>query len=128
MHRFLHSVMTPLIVLAAASAAKALDVPASPLLRSQSGLTYRAWLPADFAKRRGDVTLVVFSHGFGGCAQKSNTLTQALAHAGYAVLAPNHRDEGCERYLGNMTAAFRAGGLRPEQPFTQPEKWNHTTE
>jgi predicted dienelactone hydrolase len=128
MHRFLHTFVTPLIVLAASNAAKGLNVPNSPLLRTDAGLTYRVWLPADFAQRRGDVPLIIFSHGFGGCAQQSHTLTKSLADAGYAVFAPNHHDEGCDRYQGNMAAAFGAGGLHPEQPFTQPEKWDQTTE
>jgi predicted dienelactone hydrolase len=72
--------------------------------------------------------LILFSHGFGGCAQQSFTLTQALADAGYAVLAPNHRDEGCERYFGELAKALAAGALQPDKPFTQPAAWNETTE
>lgn len=128
MHKVLHAAIAPLIVLAASGAARALDVSDAPLLKTDKGLTYRAWLPPDFATHHGDVPLILFSHGFGGCAQQSNTLTKALAAAGYAVLAPNHKDEGCERYLGNIAAALGAGGLRPEQPFTQPQSWTSSTE
>ena len=128
MRRILHAAITPLVALATSVAAKALDVPAHPLLTTDKGLTYRAWLPKDFESRHHDVPLILFSHGFGGCAQQSHTLTQALADAGYAVLAPNHRDEGCERYLGNLAAALGAGGLHPEKPFTQPAAWDETTE
>lgn len=128
MHRFLHAVISPLIVLAASTAAKALDMSDHPLLKTDKGLTYRAWLPRDFESRHHGVPLILFSHGFGGCAQQSASLTQALADAGYAVLAPNHRDEACDRYLGNLSSIFAAGDLRPEQPFTQPGAWNETTE
>src|SRR3954470_9445885 len=108
MHRILHAAIAPLVVMALANAAKGLEIPDHPLLKTDRGLTYCAWLPKDFASRRHDVPLILFSHGFGGCAQQSNTLTQSLADAGYAVLAPNHKDEGCERYLGNMAAALGA--------------------
>ncbi len=128
MHRFLHATIAPLVVLAASTAAKALDLHDHPLLKTDRGLSYRAWLPKDFESRHHDVPLILFSHGFGGCAQQSNSLTQALADAGYAVLAPNHRDEGCERYLGNLSAALSAGRIRPDQPFTQPAAWTDTTE
>jgi hypothetical protein len=61
MHRFLHKVVTPLIVLAASSAAKALDVSDALLLSTEAGLSYRVWLPSDFAKRHGDVPLIVLA-------------------------------------------------------------------
>lgn len=128
MHKILHSAITALVVLGNSHSAKALHPPTSPLLKTDTGLTYRAWLPHDFASRRGDVPLIIFSHGFGGCAQQSQTLTASLALAGYAVLAPNHRDEGCDRYRGNVAMALAAGGVRPEKPFTQPQLWTASTE
>ena len=128
MHRLLHSAVAPLIVLASAAAAKAVELPDQPLLKTDRGLTFRAWLPKDFASRRHEVPLILFSHGFGGCAQQSFTLTQALANAGYAVLAPNHRDEGCDRYFGDLAKALTAGALQPDKPFTQPAAWNDATE
>jgi hypothetical protein len=42
MHRILHAAITPLVALATSVAAKALDVPAHPLLTTDKGLTYRA--------------------------------------------------------------------------------------
>src|SRR4029078_10886352 len=39
--------------------------------------------------------LIVFSHGWGGCATQSVFLTEQLARAGYVVAAPNHQDAGC---------------------------------
>ncbi len=128
MHRLLHAAIAPLVFVTASQAARGLDIPAPSLLRTDRGLTYRAWLPRDFSHHHHDVPLILFSHGFGGCAQQSHSLTQALADAGYAVLAPNHHDEGCERYLGNLAAALGAGGLQPQRPFTQPSAWDATTE
>jgi len=128
MHRILHAATAFLAVLVTSHAAKAVNTPAPPLLKTDSGLTYRAWLPKDFATRHQDVPLILFSHGFGGCAEQSRTLAQALADAGYAVLAPNHRDEGCSRFRGDLIGALRAGDLRPEQPFTSPADWTPRTE
>src|SRR3954469_25672419 len=109
MHRILHAALAPLVVMAASGAARALNVADAPLLKTDTGLTYRAWLPRGFESARGTVPLILFSHGFGGCAQQSYSLTKALAAAGYAVLAPNHKDEGCARYFGNLAAALKAG-------------------
>jgi predicted dienelactone hydrolase len=128
MHRILHAATAFLAVLVTSQAAKAVNSPAPPLLKTDAGLAYRAWLPKDFATRHGDVPLILFSHGFGGCSEQSRTLTQALADAGYAVLAPDHRDEGCSRFRGDLIGALRAGDLRPEQPFTDPGAWTPQTE
>jgi predicted dienelactone hydrolase len=128
MHRILHAIIMPTVVIAASPAARGLDFSGGELLRTDKGLTFREWLPKDFVARRHDVPLVLFSHGFGGCAQQSATLTRALALAGYTVLAPNHRDEGCERYRGGLAAALAASAVRPEQPFTAPGRWSPETE
>ena len=128
MHRLLHAAAAPLVVLALSGTARAIPADGSQLLRTDRGLTYREWLPADFAHHRGDVPLILFSHGFGGCAQQSATLTRSLAEAGYAVLAPNHKDEGCERYRGNLADALGAGRMRPDRPFTHAAAWGPETE
>lgn len=39
--------------------------------------------------------VVLFSHGFGGCSIQSVFLTEALARAGYIVVAPDHKDAMC---------------------------------
>ncbi len=39
--------------------------------------------------------VVVFSHGIGLCPTQSRFLTQALANAGYLVVAPKHGDSSC---------------------------------
>lgn len=41
--------------------------------------------------------VVVFSHGVGLCATQARFLTQALAKAGYLVIAPNHSDSSCDQ-------------------------------
>jgi predicted dienelactone hydrolase len=128
MHRTLHATLAPLIVLAASGAARAVPEDGGALLKTDQGLSYRQWLPADFASHRRDVPLILFSHGFGGCAQQSATLSRALADAGYAVLAPNHRDEGCSRFRGNMGQILGAGRMRPDQPFTDAKAWGPTSE
>jgi len=128
MHRILHTALAFLAVLTTSSAAKSVTTPMPPLLKTDTGLTYRVWLPKDFAHRRHDVPLILFSHGFGGCSEQSRTLTQALADAGYAILAPNHKDEGCSRFRGGLMGALEAGNLRPEQPFTDPGAWTPATE
>lgn len=61
--------------------------------------------------------VVVFSHGFHGCAIQSRFLAEALAAAGYLVLAPNHRDAAC-----NGGGASRSA--RPEAPFRDAAAWD----
>ena len=60
--------------------------------------------------------VIVFSHGFHGCATQSRFLMVAFASAGYIVFAPNHRDAVC-----------RGGNARwsdkPATPFQRPETW-----
>jgi pimeloyl-ACP methyl ester carboxylesterase len=40
--------------------------------------------------------VVLFSHGFSGCSIQSLYLTEALARAGYIVVAPDHKDAMCK--------------------------------
>ena len=39
--------------------------------------------------------VIIFSHGFHGCATQSRFLMEAFASAGYIIFAPNHRDATC---------------------------------
>lgn len=58
----------------------------------------------------GGFPLVVFSHGLGGCGIQSAFFTEALARAGYVVVAPDHAD-----------ALFcSTDGSRPARPQTAP--------
>jgi predicted dienelactone hydrolase len=66
--------------------------------------------------------LIVFSHGFNGCAIQSVFLTESLARAGYIVAAPDHRDAGCR--------ADGEGGFKlkaSEESFFRPDRWNEST-
>jgi predicted dienelactone hydrolase len=72
----------------------------------------------------GEYPMVVFSHGFGGCGTQSVFFTEALARAGYIVVAPDHQDAGCK------VDQPRERGLllhRAEEPFRRPGKWDDST-
>ena len=87
------------------------------------------WLPPDFQKSVGPWPLIVFSHGFGGCAKQSVFLTSYLAENGYIVIAPDHVDADCSNktgtHLGSMQSAKKSW---PEKPFRNPESWTDKTE
>jgi predicted dienelactone hydrolase len=78
-----------------------------------AGLDVVAWLPA--ANTPGPWPVVIFSHGFHGCATQSEFLTAGLAEAGYAVFAPEHRDAAC----GHLLAWLQP----PEAAFGKPASW-----
>lgn len=77
------------------------------------------WKPTGPAPASG-YPLILFSHGYTGCNTQSVFLMEALARAGYLVLAPNHKDALCGS----------AGGLwnfqRPQEPFRDASQWNDT--
>jgi predicted dienelactone hydrolase len=58
-----------------------------------AGLEVAFWLP--LAGSAGPRTLILFSHGFGGCKTQSDFLMRALADSGMVVAAPDHRDNQC---------------------------------
>lgn len=70
------------------------------------------WRPAG----GGAAPLIIFSHGYLGCGRQSTFLTQALAEAGYLVVAPQHADSIC----GHHTSP-------PEVPFWKPQDWTDAT-
>jgi len=76
------------------------------------------WSPP--ASRSGRQPVLIFSHGFGGCAKQSTFLTEALAAHGYWVFAPNHKDARCGRGLSGAWG-------RPQQPFGDPLRWSDKT-
>ena len=62
--------------------------------------------------------VIVFSHGFHGCATQSRFLMAVFAASGYLVFAPNHRDATC------------AGARWSEQsavPFRDPSQWTDSS-
>jgi predicted dienelactone hydrolase len=82
-----------------------------------AGLSVAAWLPPEGHPAPWPV--VVFSHGFHGCAEQSSFLAEALAKAGYAVFAPEHRDAAC----GNLRAFLSP----PDTSFGDPRRWTDKT-
>jgi dienelactone hydrolase len=72
------------------------------------------WAPP--SSRTGRQRVLIFSHGFGGCAKQSTFMTEVLAAHGYWAFAPNHKDARC--------GGARSGGGRSEAPFRQPQSWS----
>jgi predicted dienelactone hydrolase len=60
--------------------------------------------------------VIIFSHGFHGCATQSRFLMEAIAKAGYMVFAPNHRDATCT----GGEASWRDKAVTP---FGKPGSW-----
>jgi predicted dienelactone hydrolase len=58
------------------------------------------WTPEANAGK--PLPVIVFSHGLYTCATQSRFLTEALADAGYFVVAPNHHDAYCAFTIGRF--------------------------
>ena len=58
------------------------------------------WTPEATTDR--PLPVIVFSHGLYTCATQSRFLTEALADAGYFVVAPNHHDASCAMTFGGF--------------------------
>ncbi len=90
-----------------------------------AGRKVTIWKP-EGAAPPGGYPVILFSHGFTGCATQSLFLTSALAQAGYLVVAPNHRDAGCGTgHDGKLFATLDTA--RPQTPFRTPEGWSEAT-
>ena len=70
------------------------------------------------------VPLVLFSHGWGGCALQSIFITEELARTGYVVAAPDHADAACR--IG--TDEVNLGRMRVDRSFLDPASWNERSE
>ena len=70
------------------------------------------------------VPLVLFSHGWGGCALQSIFLTEELARAGYVVAAPDHADAACR--IGRDEVDL--GRMRIDSSFLDPASWSERSE
>ncbi len=70
------------------------------------------------------VPLLLFSHGWGGCALQSIFLTEELARAGYVVAAPDHADAACA--IGSDEVDL--GRMRIDRSFLDPASWNDRSE
>ena len=88
------------------------------------------WLPPEFQSSEQKWPLLIFSHGFGGCAKQSAFLTEYLAEKGYIVIAPDHADARCGGFMGGGRLMGSRGGTKdwPEKPFRSPEVWTDKTE
>ncbi|HEY6419047.1 MAG TPA: alpha/beta fold hydrolase [Candidatus Binataceae bacterium] len=109
--------LVTLMMLAVAAPTFAAEKAAAPQMLQIAGLEVAAWLPESGTP--GPWPIIIFSHGFHGCATQSTFLTDALARSGYAVFAPNHHDAACK----NLRAWFN----RPAAPFREPKEWNDAT-
>ena len=109
----LRSLITLLLAIAAPAAhgaERALEI---------AGLKVTMW-SADGIDSPARRPVILFSHGFHGCATQSRFLMEAFAKAGYLVFAPNHADATC---AGGAAARPNAS----EQPFRRPEWWTEDT-
>jgi predicted dienelactone hydrolase len=64
--------------------------------------------------------VIVFSHGFHGCATQTRFLMEALAADGFLVFAPNHRDATC----GGGEASWLE---KATTPFGKPGSWSEAS-
>ncbi|MFN8551538.1 MAG: alpha/beta hydrolase [Candidatus Obscuribacterales bacterium] len=80
-----------------------------------AGLEVAIWKPSTM--EQGKAPLVIFSHGFGGSATQSAFLMDALARAGYLVIAPNHKD----------AHGSTATNFRPQVGFKNSREWSDKT-
>jgi len=78
-----------------------------------AGLSVAIWRPTVSTS----APLVVFSHGFRGCNTQSTFLTEALAAAGYLVVAPNHQDAICGG----------GGFAQAQEDLRNPSAWTEAT-
>jgi predicted dienelactone hydrolase len=101
------------IVLALLATAVAVPAWSAELTFVAAGLRVFAWSPDGDAAA---APVIVFSHGFHGCATQSRFLTRAWAAAGYVVIAPNHRDATC----GGGTSRWSDP---PEASLGDPASW-----
>ncbi|MEZ0261312.1 MAG: alpha/beta hydrolase family protein [Alphaproteobacteria bacterium] len=84
------------------------------------GLSVAYWMPP-VVPGEGVLAkpLVIFSHGFHGCAGQSIFLMKALAAAGYIVVAPEHADSSC--WTGSD------GIAKPAERFADYAAWTDKT-
>jgi len=92
-----------------------------------AGRRVAMWKPSGAPPPDG-YPFILFSHGFTGCGTQSVFLTEALAGAGYFVLAPNHFDAACGTGIGHQGELFaQLATTRSEVPFHSPDAWSDTT-
>jgi predicted dienelactone hydrolase len=90
-----------------------------------AGRDVAVWKPSGGGPASG-FPVIVFSHGYSGCNTQSTFLMEALAHAGYLVVAPNHADARCGSAMKDWYPGKYAGS-HPEEPFGRPMTWSDAT-
>jgi len=95
---------------------------------SVAGRDVALWKPTGATPDTG-YPAIVFSHGFSGCNTQSTFLMEALAQAGYLVLAPNHKDARCgsAREQEKRWYPGKLLGSRPQEPFRKEGAWSDAT-
>jgi predicted dienelactone hydrolase len=111
----------PILFLTAAAALAAPD----PTYVKIAGRDVAVWKPSVTASPAG-YPLILFSHGFTGCATQSVFLMEALAQAGYLVMAPNHKDAACSAW-GKGRSEGKLLTIRPEESFRKDREWSAAT-
>jgi predicted dienelactone hydrolase len=79
------------------------------------GLDVTVW--SQDAGKAARQPVIIFSHGFHGCATQSRFLMEAFASSGYIVFAPNHGDAVCNNGKAHWYS-------RSKVPLRKPELWN----
>ena len=85
--------LSALVALACAATVLSPAAHAEELRLHRGRLDAIVWTPDNDAAALWPV--VVFSHGIFMCANQSRFITEAIAAAGYLVIAPNHSDANC---------------------------------
>jgi predicted dienelactone hydrolase len=104
------------IVASLGALAKPAQVEGQPV--KLAGLNAVVWISPEAPP--GKLPVIVFSHGFHGCATQSKFLMRAFAQAGYFVVAPNHHDATCE---GGSASWFAKSVI----PFQDAAQWDDTS-
>lgn len=89
-----------------------------------AGRDVAIWTPAGPAPKAG-YPVILFSHGFAGCNTQSAFLKEALARAGYLVLAPNHLDAQCPGARPQTRVPpGKARNWKPQASFLAADIWS----
>jgi predicted dienelactone hydrolase len=95
----------------------AMSAVASEQSISLAGLNVTVWSTGASVGRQ---PVIIFSHGYHGCATQSRFLMEAFASAGYLIFAPNHRDAMCDGGSGRLMDS-------PSTSFKKPDAWDDHT-
>jgi predicted dienelactone hydrolase len=123
--------MKTLICMLLLSAVAAAAPPSTNIMHvTIAGRDVAVWKPAGNAPDNG-FPVILFSHGYTGCNTQSIFLMEALAQAGYLVLAPSHADAQCRDANHKDGAAWYPGKMlddlqkaHPQESFRDPDKWS----